>query len=112
MLQYAQDCGDVIMLWHPKTETFSEGINLLGLISRKYVIEHGNAAMRTLAAKVCGNYVQNYDMFFCPSSIVPDYKTGRKFGTPKNRSYATFNKPDTHPMNSAYPKGSGKLFAI
>ncbi len=112
MLQYAQDHGDVIMLWHPKTETFSEGINLLGLISRDFVIKHGNSGMRKLAPKVCGNYITNYNMFYCPSSIVPDYETGRKYGTAKNRTYATFNSPKNHPMNRAYPKGSGMLFAI
>ena len=116
MLQYAQDCGDVIMLWHPidnkESGNFKEGINLLGLISRNFVNKHGNSNMRALAPKVCGNYIQNYNMFYCPSSIVPDYETGRKYGTPKNRTYATFNNPNRHPMNPAYPKGSQMLFAI
>ena len=112
MLQYAQDHGDVIMLWHPKTETFTEGINLLGLISRSFVIKHGNTAMANLAPKVCGNYITNYNMFYCPASIIPDYETGRRYGTAKNRTYATFNEAHAHPMNRAYPKSSGALFAI
>ena len=118
MLQYAQDCGDIIMLWYPNDKDSSgngsvkEGINLLGLISRNFVNKHGNSALRTVAQRVCGNYIQNYNMFYCPSSIVPDYETGRKFGTAKNRTYATFQNPKGHPMNPAYPKGSQMLFAI
>ena len=100
MLQYANDANDVIWLWHPKTETFTEGINLLGLISRNYVKKIGsNASMRTLGQKVCGNYIQNYDMFFCPSSPAPSYEEAGKWGTKKNRSYATFNHPTGHYMN-------------
>ena len=118
MLQYAQDCGDIIMLWYPTDRdgdgngNVKEGINLLGLISRNFVNKHGNSALRTVAKRVCGNYIQNYNMFYCPSSIVPDYNTGLKFGTAKNRTYATFQDPEAHPMNPAYPKGSGMLFAI
>lgn len=116
MLQYAQDCGDVIMLWHPIDDksngALKEGVNLLGLISRSFVNKHGNSKMRAAAQKVCGNYIQNYNMFYCPASIVPDFETGLKFGTAKNRTYATFNSPNRHPMNPAYPKGSQMLFAI
>lgn len=119
MLQYAQDCGDIIMLWYPTDRdgdgkgNVKEGLNLLSLISRNFVNKYTtSSALKTVAQKVCGNYIQNYNMFYCPSSIVPDYNTGHKFGTAKNRTYATFQDPEAHPMNPAYPKGSGMLFAI
>ena len=99
MLQYANDANDVIWLWHPKTETFTEGINLLGLVSRSFVHKHGNANMRALAPKVCGNYIQNYNMFFCPSSLAPNWDEAVKLSSAKNRTYATFNDPDGHYMN-------------
>ena len=84
MLQYAGDAKDVIWLWYPKdSTTFTEGLNLLSLISKSYTLKHGNAER----AKVCGNYIQKYDMFFCPSSQAPDYNSTKN----KNRSYATFN---------------------
>ena len=108
MLQYAQDCGDVIMLWYPQDSTnFTQGISLLGLISRNYVQIYGNDKQKPLAPKICGNYIQNYDMFFCPASAVPNYNSGGK-----DRSYATFNMPAEHPMNPAYPSDASKLFAI
>ena len=108
MLQYAQDCGDVIMLWYPQDSTnFTQGISLLGLISRNYVQRYGNDKQKPLAPKICGNYIQNYDMFFCPASAVPNYNSGGK-----DRSYATFNMPAEHPMNPAYPSDASKLFAI
>ena len=108
MLQYAQDCGDVIMLWYPEDPVnFTQGLSLLGLISRNYVLRYGNANQKPLAPKICGNYIQNYNMFFCPASAVPDYNSGGK-----DRSYATFNMSNEHPMNRAYPKESSHLFAI
>ena len=56
--------------------------------------------MISLGQKVCGNYIQKYDMFFCPSSVAFNYAEAAKYSTAKNRSYATFNKPTAHPMNS------------
>lgn len=100
MLQYANDTKDVIWLWHPKTETFTEGLNLLSLISRSYTLKYAYGNMTKLAPKVCGNYIQNYDMFFCPSSVAYNYSSASKYSTAKNRSYATFNKPADHPMNN------------
>ena len=117
MLQYADDCGNIIMLWYPKEEkddggAFTEGINLLGLISRNFVNKHGNSAIRAKAPRVCGNYIQNYNMFYCPSSPATDYEQASRLTTAKNRTYATFNYPDDHPMNKAYKKGDKMLFAI
>ena len=100
MLQYAHDAKDVIWLWHPKTETFTEGINMLSLISRSFIKKHGsNANMISLGQKVCGNYIQNYNMFFCPSGKAPNWDEAVKLSSAKNRTYATFNDPDGHYMN-------------
>ncbi|MBO5766643.1 MAG: prepilin-type N-terminal cleavage/methylation domain-containing protein [Lentisphaeria bacterium] len=101
MAMYAQDANDVIWLWYPKVDdsTMKEGIPLFGLISWNYYNKYGNSSDKPLAKKICRNYVQKYDMFFCPSSEAPSYDAARKLGTAKNRSYATFNYPDGHFMN-------------
>ena len=101
MAMYAQDAKDVIWLWYPRVDdsTMKEGIPLFGLISWNYYNKYGGKADKPLAQKICRNYVQKYDMFFCPSSEAPSYDAARKLGTTKNRSYATFNDPDGHFMN-------------
>ena len=101
MLQYANNAKDVIWLWHPKDTVLNEGIPLFGLISSKWFIEYSksDAAKKALGPKVCGNYVQNYNMFFCPASRFPNWAEARKYSSAKNRTYATFNKASAHPMN-------------
>ena len=112
MLQYTQDSNDILMLWYPQDETFTEGISFLSLISINFMNKHGNSAMRKAAPKVCGNYIQNYNMNYCPSSPASDYETGRKYGTAKNRTYATFNVPERHPLNKSYNVGDRLRMAI
>ena len=114
MLQYAQDCGDILMLWYPKGENpLHEGYSLLGLISRDWVYQYTtNATNRATADRVCGKYISNWNMFYCPSSTAPNYTDANKFGSPKNRTYATFNNSNAHPMNKSYAKGDKKLFGI
>ena len=101
MLQYANNAKDVIWLWHPKDTVLNEGIPLFGLISSKWFIEYSksDAAKKALGPKVCGNYIQNYNMFFCPASRCPNWAEARKYSSAKNRTYATFMSPTGHPMN-------------
>ena len=100
MAQYAINANDVIWLWYPKSESvLKEGLNMLTLISRNFAKKHLSTENYKLAEKVCGNYIQNYDMFFCPSSAAPNWSEASKFGSTKNRTYATFNNPAAHPMN-------------
>ena len=101
MLQYANNAKDVIWLWHPKDTVLNEGIPLFGLISVNWFVEYtqSDAAKKALGPKVCGNYVQNYNMFFCPASRFPNWSEARKYSSAKNRTYATFNKASAHPMN-------------
>ena len=101
MLQYANNARDVIWLWHPKDAVLDEGIPLFGLISVNWFVEYSksNKAKRELGPKVCGNYVQNYNMFFCPGSRFPNWGEAKKYSSAKNRTYATFNSPSSHPMN-------------
>ena len=96
MLQYTSDANDMLCLWYPKDETnFKEGLNMLSLLSLKYYKEFGSSAGKKLAPNICGNYIQNYNMYFCPSSKATNYAEGKKYGTNKNRSYASFNHPYT-----------------
>ena len=101
MLQYANNARDVIWLWHPKDTVLNEGIPLFGLISVNWFMEYSksDAAKKAVGPKVCGNYVQNYNMFFCPASRCPNWAEARKYSSAKNRTYATFNTPAAHPMN-------------
>ena len=101
MLQYANNARDVIWLWHPKDTVLNEGIPLFGLISVNWFMEYSksDAAKKAVGPKVCGNYVQNYNMFFCPASRCPNWAEARKHSSAKNRTYATFNIPSAHPMN-------------
>ena len=99
MTQYAINANDVIWLWYPKDTALTEGLNLLTLISRNFAKKHLTASNYKLAEKLCGNYIQNYNMFFCPSSTAPNWNEATKFGSNKNRTYATFNHPARHPMN-------------
>ncbi|MBO5991065.1 MAG: DUF1559 domain-containing protein [Lentisphaeria bacterium] len=101
MLQYANNAKDVIWLWHPKDTVLDEGIPLFGLISVNWFMEYSksSAAKKALGPKVCGNYVQNYNMFFCPASRCPNWAEARKYSSAKNRTYATFMSPTAHPLN-------------
>lgn len=101
MLQYANNAKDVIWLWHPKDTVLNEGIPLFGLISVNWFVEYNksSAAKKALGPKVCGNYVQNYNMFFCPASRFPNWAEARKYSSAKNRTYATFKNGADHPLN-------------
>ena len=115
MLQYTQDCGDILMLWYPRVSDSinKEGLNLLSLISREFVYKYTNDKnIRTIADKVCGKYVSNWNMFYCPASFATSWNDAVKLTSAKNRTYATFNHASRHPMNKSYAKGDAKLFAI
>ena len=100
--QYADNANNVIWLWYPKNDaTFNEGLNLLSLISYEFLKKYAssNSTKKDLGRKVCGNYIQNYNMFFCPGSVAYNWDSAQKFGNTKNRTYSTFNDPDAHPLN-------------
>ena len=102
MLQYANNAKDIIWLWYPKDDVLNEGIPIFGLISRNWYMVYNKSSSEDKKAagpKVCGNYVQNYNMFFCPASPFATYEEARKFSSAKNRTYSTFNQPGSHPMN-------------
>ena len=101
-LQYANNAKDIIWTWYPKDDVLNEGIPLTGLISRNWYMVYNKASSedkKAVGPKVCGNYVQNYNMFFCPASRFATYEEARKFSSAKNRTYSTFNMPSGHPLN-------------
>ena len=100
-LQYANNAKDIIWTWYPKDDVLNEGIPLTGLISLNWFMTYNKSSndKKAVGPKICGNYVQKYDMFFCPASRFANYEEARKFSSAKNRTYSTFNQPSGHPLN-------------
>lgn len=96
MAQYAINNRDTTVLWYPSTDIPQSdvyGLPWSMLISHAHLTDvGGNAATRDIAKKVCGNYITNNKMFYCPS--VGGYSTPveirRAGGNPKDSTYATF----------------------
>ena len=96
MAQYAANNRDTVVIWYPNKDvpqSDAYGLPYSMLISRKHVQEiGGNAASRDTILKICGNYLTNTNMFYCPSvagytSITEIRKNG---GNPKDSTYAAF----------------------
>ena len=99
MAQYAANNRDTVVLWYPNTDIAQSdvyGLPWSMLISHKHLTDvGGNKNTREIAKKVCGNYITNNVMFYCPS--VSGYSTPAEIrksgGNPKDSTYAVFGWP-------------------
>ena len=97
--QYAINNKDTVVLWYPNTDiTQSDvyGLPYSMLISHAHLIDvGGNKNTRQEAMRICGNYLTNNNMFYCPS--VGNYSNPKEIrrsgGNPKDSTYATFGLP-------------------
>ena len=99
LAQYATNNKDTTVLWYPSgavTQSDVYGLPWSMLISHKHLTDvGGNKNTREEARKLCGNYITNNNMFYCPSvgSYATPAEIRRRGGNPKDSTYGTFGLP-------------------
>ena len=97
--QYAMNNKDTTVLWYPSgavTQSDVYGLPWSMLISHSHLTDvGGNKASREEAKKICGNFITNNKMFYCPSAgtYTSPAEIRRNGGNPKDSTYATFGLP-------------------
>ena len=100
MAQYAINNRDTVVIWYPSTDIAQSdvyGLPWSMLISHAHLTDvGGNSSTRELAKRVCGNFITNNKMFYCPSvgRYSDPSEIRRAGGNPKDSTYAALGFPD------------------
>ena len=99
MAQYAANNRDTTVIWYPNTaiqQSDVYGLPWSMLISHKHLTDvGGNSATREVAKRICGNFITNNKMFYCPSvgNYADPAEIRRAGKSPKDATYAAFGLP-------------------